>query len=69
MAYINVERPDTTPLATLTNPEQVLVAHVANGMSNRQVAEPMFISRHTVYAHLRRSSATSPSTRALVSRT
>jgi DNA-binding CsgD family transcriptional regulator len=53
MTYVDVERPDTTAWTTLTNAERTLSALVARGMTNRQVAECLFISRHTVDAHLR----------------
>jgi DNA-binding CsgD family transcriptional regulator len=53
VTYLDLERPDTTALATLTKAERVLAALVAKGMTNRQVAERLFISRHTVDAHLR----------------
>src|SRR5437660_5241562 len=53
MAYVDVEHPDATAWATLTKSERTLSALVAKGMTNRQVAERLFISRHTVDAHLR----------------
>jgi DNA-binding CsgD family transcriptional regulator len=53
MTYVDVERPDVTAWATLTRAERALAALVARGMTNRQVAERLFISRHTVDAHLR----------------
>jgi DNA-binding CsgD family transcriptional regulator len=53
MAYVDLDRPDATDWATLTNAERALAALVAKGMTNRQVAERLFISRHTVDAHLR----------------
>ena len=39
--------------SSLTESERALAALVAEGMTNRQVAEVLFISRHTVDAHLR----------------
>ena len=53
MAYVDIEHADATAWATLTKAERILAALVAKGMTNRQVAERLFISRHTVDAHLR----------------
>jgi DNA-binding CsgD family transcriptional regulator len=53
MAYVDVEYADATAWATLTRAERTLAALVAKGMTNRQVGERLFISRHTVDAHLR----------------
>jgi DNA-binding CsgD family transcriptional regulator len=53
MTYVDVERVDTTAWATLTKAEIALSSLVAKGMTNRQVGERLFISRHTVDAHLR----------------
>jgi DNA-binding CsgD family transcriptional regulator len=53
MAYVDVELPDATAWSTLTKAERTLSALVAKGMTNRQVAELLFVSRHTVDAHLR----------------
>ena len=53
MAYLDVEYADANAWATLTRAERTLSALVAKGMTNRQVAERLFISRHTVDAHLR----------------
>jgi DNA-binding CsgD family transcriptional regulator len=55
MTYVDVEDADATATAwaTLTKAERALAALVAKGMTNRQVAERLFISRHTVDAHLR----------------
>jgi DNA-binding CsgD family transcriptional regulator len=53
MTYVDIEPVDTTAWATLTKAERTLSALVAKGMTNRQVAERLFISRHTVDAHLR----------------
>jgi DNA-binding CsgD family transcriptional regulator len=39
--------------ASLTDSERRLAALVSEGMTNRQVAEQLFISRHTVDTHLR----------------
>jgi DNA-binding CsgD family transcriptional regulator len=39
--------------ASLTDSERRLAALVSEGMTNRQVAERLFISRHTVDTHLR----------------
>jgi DNA-binding CsgD family transcriptional regulator len=53
MALVDVEYADTTAWASLTKAERTLSALVARGMTNRQVGEHLFISRHTVDAHLR----------------
>jgi DNA-binding CsgD family transcriptional regulator len=53
MTYVDVAHADATAWATLTKAERTLSALVARGMTNRQVAERLFISRHTVDAHLR----------------
>jgi DNA-binding CsgD family transcriptional regulator len=53
MGYVDVEYADATAWATLTKAERTLAALVAKGMTNRQVGERLFISRHTVDAHLR----------------
>jgi DNA-binding CsgD family transcriptional regulator len=54
MAYVDRERTDaTTAWATLTTTERALAALVAKGMTNRQVAERLIISRHTADACLR----------------
>jgi DNA-binding CsgD family transcriptional regulator len=55
MTYVEVdlERPDVTAWATLTEAERTLSVLVAKGLTNRQVGEHLFISRHTVDAHLR----------------
>jgi DNA-binding CsgD family transcriptional regulator len=39
--------------ASLTESEQALAVLIAEGLTNRQAAERLFISRHTVDAHLR----------------
>jgi DNA-binding CsgD family transcriptional regulator len=39
--------------ASLTECERALAVLVADGMTNRQLAEHLFISRHTVDSHLR----------------
>jgi DNA-binding CsgD family transcriptional regulator len=39
--------------ASLTETEQEVAGYVAEGMTNRQVAERMYLSRHTVDFHLR----------------
>ena len=39
--------------ASLTEAERTLAELVADGMTNRQAAEQLFISHHTVDAHLR----------------
>ncbi|MFE3076755.1 response regulator transcription factor [Nocardia tengchongensis] len=41
--------------ATLTRRERVIVALAAQGMSNRDIAERLFISIRTVENHLQRS--------------
>ncbi|WP_322778120.1 helix-turn-helix transcriptional regulator [Frankia sp. Cas4] len=43
-----------TGIASLTETEQTVVSLVAEGLTNRQVASRMFISRHTVAFHLRK---------------
>jgi DNA-binding CsgD family transcriptional regulator len=53
MTLVDVEYADTTAWASLTKAERALSALVARGMTNRQVGEQLFISRHTVDAHLR----------------
>ena len=53
MTYVDIEHADATAWASLTKTERTLAALVAKGMTNRQVAERLFISRHTVDAHLR----------------
>jgi DNA-binding CsgD family transcriptional regulator len=53
MAYVDVEYADATRWTTLTKAERTLATLVAKGMTNRQVGERLFISRHTVDAHLR----------------
>lgn len=39
--------------ATLTHGELRVVALVARGMSNRSIAEELYLSRHTIDAHLK----------------
>ena len=39
--------------ASLTESEHALAVLIAEGLTNRQAAERLFISRHTVDAHLR----------------
>jgi two-component system NarL family response regulator len=41
-----------TPQVTLTDRETEVVAHVAKGLNNNQIAEAMFISSSTVASHL-----------------
>ena len=53
MTYVDIEHADATAWESLTQAERTLAALVAKGMTNRQVAERLFISRHTVDAHLR----------------
>jgi DNA-binding CsgD family transcriptional regulator len=53
MAYVEVEHAEATAWSTLTEAERTLSVLVAKGMTNRQVAARLFISRHTVDAHLR----------------
>jgi DNA-binding CsgD family transcriptional regulator len=38
---------------SLTQTERNIAAHVAQGLTNRQVANRMFVSSHTVAFHLR----------------
>ena len=40
-------------LAGLTDTERAIVDLVAEGLTNRQIAERVFVSRHTVDFHLR----------------
>ena len=44
-----------TPHVTLTDRETEVVAHVAKGLNNNQIAELMFISSSTVASHLSRA--------------
>jgi DNA-binding CsgD family transcriptional regulator len=53
MALVDVEYADPTAWTTLTKAERKLSVLVARGLTNRQVGEHLFISRHTVDAHLR----------------
>jgi DNA-binding CsgD family transcriptional regulator len=55
MAYLDIDfdYADATAWATLTPAERTLAVLVAKGMTNRQVGARLFISRHTVDAHLR----------------
>ncbi len=46
-------RQHTIGWSSLTSSERTLAALVSEGMTNRQAAERLFISRHTVDAHLR----------------
>lgn len=49
---VGSERP-TTGWASLTKSEHAVVQLVTRGMTNREVAEQLFVSPHTVNAHLR----------------
>jgi DNA-binding CsgD family transcriptional regulator len=40
---------------SLTHTEERVVAHVAQGLTNREVARRMFLSRHTIDSHLRQA--------------
>jgi DNA-binding CsgD family transcriptional regulator len=40
-------------LASLTDTERAIADLVAQGLTNRQIAERVFVSRHTVDFHLR----------------
>jgi DNA-binding CsgD family transcriptional regulator len=53
MTYVDVDYADSTAWTSLTRSERTLAALVAKGMTNRQVAAHLYISRHTVDAHLR----------------
>jgi DNA-binding CsgD family transcriptional regulator len=53
MTYVDIDFTDVTTWTTLTKAERTLAVLVAKGMTNRQVAGRLFISRHTVDAHLR----------------
>jgi DNA-binding CsgD family transcriptional regulator len=53
MTYVDFDYADPAAWVTLTNAERTLAVLVAKGMTNRQVGEHLFISRHTVDAHLR----------------
>jgi DNA-binding CsgD family transcriptional regulator len=46
-------RRPTIGWASLTDAERTLAALVSEGMTNRQAAAQLFISRHTVDSHLR----------------
>lgn len=46
-------RPFESPLATLGRAELRVALLVAEGLSNKEVAEQLFISRHTVESHLK----------------
>jgi len=39
--------------ASLTDAELRVIAHVSQGTTNRRVAEELYVSRHTVDAHLK----------------
>jgi DNA-binding NarL/FixJ family response regulator len=43
---------DDGPLGTLSQREREVVALVAIGMSNREIAERLVISEHTVHRHV-----------------
>jgi DNA-binding CsgD family transcriptional regulator len=53
VTLVDVEYADPTAWTTLTKAERTLSVLVARGLTNRQVGEHLFISRHTVDAHLR----------------
>jgi DNA-binding CsgD family transcriptional regulator len=51
-------RPPCPPVSgwpSLTTAEQRVAEHVASGLTNREVAERLFLSRHTVDFHLRQA--------------
>ena len=50
--YVGSERPKTG-WASLTDPEINVATLAAEGRTNRQIAESLFISPHTVNTHLR----------------
>ena len=50
--WTHAERP-TSGWASLTDTERQVAAHVAQGLTNRQVATQMYLSPHTVSSHLR----------------
>lgn len=51
--HILNRRPETDPLATLTDRERDVLQWIATGMSNKQIAAQLFISEETVKVHIR----------------
>ena len=45
--------PETSGWAALTTSERTVAQLVAEGLTNREVAERLFVSPHTVNSHLR----------------
>jgi DNA-binding CsgD family transcriptional regulator len=46
-------RPQVTRWSSLTESELRIVAHVVAGLTNREMAEVLVVSRHTIDAHLK----------------
>jgi DNA-binding NarL/FixJ family response regulator len=49
----NIDEPDTALRHSLTERELAILTHVARGMSNREIAETVNLSRWTVDTHIR----------------
>jgi hypothetical protein len=69
MAYVDLDRPDATAWATLTNAERALAALVARGMTNRKLRNACSSRVTPSMRTCDTSSASSASTRASVSLT
>ena len=44
-------RPDRTQTAELSEREKTILAHVARGLTNKEIAQKLFLSAHTVITH------------------